>query len=249
MASTKWITGVLGWVLGGPIGGLIGFALGTMIDGSVKSSGGTLGSREVTGSGGGTGERNSFLMSLLVLSSAVMKANGKVMRSELAYVKSFIAQNFGPDAVPQSTQILKRLLEREISVGEVCSQIRMNLNTAARLQLLHYLTGIAQADGVVTSAELSLLRKIASALAIPRAASDSVFAMFERGIDSAYQVLEVDRDASDEEVKRAYKRLAVKHHPDKVASLGADVQKAAEQKFKAISEAYERIKEDRKMER
>ena len=237
MAAGKWISGVLGWVLGGPIGGIIGFALGSVLDAGVKSSSSTA---EVH-----TGERNSFLMSLLILSSAVMKADGKVMRSELEYVKNFIAHQFGPDAVPQSIQILKRLLQQDVSIGEVCGQIRMHLHAAARLQLLHYLTGIAQADGVVTPEELSLLKQIAAALAISRANSDSVFAMFENGIDSAYKILEINRNASDEEVKRAYKRLAVKHHPDKVASLGADVQKAAEQKFKAISEAYEKIKKER----
>jgi len=237
MAAGKWISGVLGWVIGGPIGGIIGFALGSLLDKGLQSSS-TSGSQP-------TGERNSFLMSLLVLSSAVMKADGKVMRSELEYVKQFIAQNFGPDAVPQCTQILKRLLDQEVSVGEVCGQVRMHLNVAARLQLLHYLTGIAKADGVVSAQELAVLKQIAASLGIPRANSDSVFAMFEKGIDSAYQVLEIDKDATDEEVKRAYKRLALKHHPDKVASLGQDVQKAAEQKFKAISEAYDRIKKER----
>jgi DnaJ like chaperone protein len=239
MAAGKWITGVLGWVIGGPIGGIVGFALGSMLDAGVKSS-------TDSRSGGGTsGERNSFLMSLLVLSSAVMKADGKVMRSELEYVKNFIALNFGPDAVPQCTQILKRLLEQDVLVREVCGQIRMHMNLSARLQLLHYLTGIAQADGVVSALELAVLRAIADALAIPRANSDSIFAMFEKGVDSAYQVLEIDRNASDDDVKQAYRRLAQKHHPDKVASLGTDVQKAAEQKFKAISVAYERIKKER----
>ena len=241
MAAGKWITGVLGWAIGGPIGGIIGFALGSMLDVNFKASGGS------RSEGGITGERNSFLVSLLILSSAIMKADGKVMRSELDYVKNFIAHNFGPDAVLQSTQLLKRLLEQELSVKEVCGQIRVHMNAAARLQLLHYLTGIARADGMVSISELEILREIAAALGIPRANSDSVFAMFEQGIDSAYQVLEIDRKASDDDVKQAYRRLALKHHPDKVASLGSDVQKAAEQKFQAISAAYEQIKKERNM--
>jgi DnaJ like chaperone protein len=111
--------------------------------------------------------------------------------------------------------------------------------------LLHFLTGIAQADGVVSSDELVVLRKISISLGIAHNESESIFAMFDKGIDAAYQVLEIDKTATNDEIKKAYKRLAVKHHPDKVFNLGSDVQKAAEERFKSISEAYEKIKKDR----
>ena len=119
------------------------------------------------------------------------------------------------------------------------------MNPEARIQLLHYLTGIAQADGTVSTPELEVLRRISATLGISRDESESIFAMFDKGIDAAYQVLEIEKSASDEEVKKAYKRLAVKHHPDKVSNLGPDVQRAAEERFKSISEAYEKIKKDR----
>ena len=241
MGYGKWITGALGWALGGPIGGLLGFALGSFFDKSQTQ--GAAGGRGVSYSG--VEQRNSFMVSLLVLSSVIMKADKRILKSELDYVKRFISENFGEDAAAESALLLRDLLKQEVNIESVCAQIRVNTNSATRLQLLHYLTGIAKADGDVSSDEISMLRRIAAALSIPFMDSESIFAMFDKGIDAAYQVLEIDKSASDEEVKKAYKKMAVKHHPDKVSSLGADVQKSAEEKIKKINEAYEKIKKER----
>lgn len=237
MGYGKWITGALGWALGGPIGGIIGFAVASIFEGkegSVISSGYTP-----------VEQRNSFLVSLLVLSSAVMKADNRVMKSELDYVKRFISENFGIDAATESSLLLKDFLKQEVDIDAVCAQVKRNVNAPTRLQLLHFLTGIAQADGMVSSDELTVLRRIAAALAIPLQDSESIFAMFDKGIDAAYQVLEIDKSVTDDEVKKAFKRMALKHHPDKVTHLGPDVQKAAEEKFKSVAEAYEKIKKER----
>lgn len=238
MGYGKWITGALGWALGGPIGGIIGFAVGSMFDGKgeVRGSAGSYSPSE---------QRNSFLVSLLVLSSAIMKADKRVMKSELDYVRLFISENFGPDAALESSKLLRDILKQEVDIEAVCMQIRRNTNAAARLQLVHYLTGIARADGHVSGDELQLLRRIAASLAVPSQDSESIFAMFDKGIDAAYQVLEIEKIATDEEVKKAYRRMAVKHHPDKVSNLGHDVQKSAEEKFKSITDAYEKIKKER----
>ena len=241
MGYGRWISGALGWALGGPIGGIIGFALGSILD---KDSTTVTGSH-TRGHYSNTEQRNSFLASLLILSSAVMKSDSKVMKSELDFVKNFISINFGPDAVTQSSILLRDILKQDIDLASVCSQIRVNMNSSSKLQLLHYLTGIARADGTVSSAELKILRDIATYLAIPHAESESIFAMFDNGIDSAYQILGVEKSATNDEIKKAYRSLALKHHPDKVSSLGEDIRRTAEEKFKKISEAYEKIKKDR----
>lgn len=237
MGIGSWIAGILGWAMFGPIGALIGFALGSLIS-STRSI-------EDSNDNRSRSSRNSFLVSLLVLSTAVIKADGKFLKSELEYVKSFILRNFGQQAVNESLKIIQELYKKDINVYEVGAQISANMNYSQRLQLFHYLVELARADGHVCQEELDVLRSIASALRINNADFASITSMFSSDIESAYKILEIDKSATDQEVKSAYKRMAMKHHPDKVATLGPDVQKAAEEKFKKIQKAYEDIKKER----
>ncbi len=245
--------GALGWAIGGPIGALLGAVLGSASGG--KSYIGDTGHNGHGGGGNGYAgtsyryysqdeQRNSFMISLLVLSAAVMKADGKVLRSELSYVKDFIRSNFGEGAVEQALRILKELLQKNINVPEVCAQIKLYMTPSSRLQLFHYLAGIADADGNVAPQEKSLLLQIARNLGLNMADAESILTMFAPKNDP-YKVLEIESTATDEEVRKAYKKMAMKFHPDKVESLGEDVRKAAEEKFKNIQEAYERIKKER----
>ncbi len=242
MGIGKWITGAIGWALGGPLGGLAGYLLGSLFEGDNEQA-----QRVHQGGGFSANEqRNSFLVSLLVLSAAVMKSDGKIMRSELEYVKDFIRRSFGEAALPQALQILKAALEKDIDVPQICAQIKLYMNPSQRLQLFHYLVGIANADGHISHSEVGDLKKMAMYLGIPAQEAESILAMFGgQDLNSAYKVLEIDPSASDDEVKKAYKKMAIKHHPDKVESLGDDVKKAAEEKFKAIVAAYETIKKER----
>jgi DnaJ like chaperone protein len=129
---------------------------------------------------------------------------------------------------------------------EVCAQIKLYVTAEQKLQLLHYLVGIAKADGIVSDIELKAIRDIASYLGVSKAECDSILSMFEgESIENAYKILELEPTATDEEVKKAYKKLALKHHPDRVATLGEDVKKASEEKFKSIVAAYEKIKKER----
>lgn len=237
MGIGKWITGALGWAVAGPLGALLGYALGSFAEDSFKQQDST--GRRVSG------QRNSFILSLLVLSTAVMKADGRVLRSELDFVKDFLRKNFGEQGEKEGVQILKDLYKKEVNIREVSGQIAANMNHSQRLQLLHYLVALAMADGAVNSAELKILRDISAALRIPYNDSESVLAMFDNRIDAAYKVLEIEPSATDDQVKQAYKKMALKHHPDKVSSLGPDVQKAAEERFKAVAQAYEKIKKER----
>lgn len=234
----KWIGGGLGWAIAGPLGAIIGFTLGLVIDGAGQVVQQGQGRSMQTTTGG-------FMMSLLVLIAAVMKADGKVMRSELDYVKVFLRQNFGEESATEASLVLRDLLEQNIPVADVCHQIEMNMNYSARLQLLHFLYGIALADNTVSGEEQKLIDFIASGIGISESDVASIRAMFIKDTGFAYKILEIEPLATDEEVKKAYRRMAMKYHPDKVTHLGEDFQKAAQEKFRTVNEAYEAIKKER----
>ncbi len=238
----KWIGGGLGWAFGGPIGAIFGFVVGSMFDGgseAVKHGAGTgYTSRTTTG---------GYVMSLLVLVAAVMKADGKVLKSELDYVKKFMVHNFGEASAQEAIKMLRDILQQTIPVNEVCLQIKSNMNYSARLQLVHFLFGIAQADGHVDPTELQLITHICNQMGIGNQDFESIQAMFVPNTDNDYKILEIERSATDDEVKKAYRRMAMKYHPDKVSTLGEEVQNAAKEKFQKVNQAYENIKKERKI--
>jgi DnaJ like chaperone protein len=231
----KWITGGLGWAIFGPIGGILGFAIGSIFDSAQIST------KVYTGES----SRNGFIVSLLVLLSAVMKADGKVLKSELDFVKKYFLDNFGPDAAREAMILLRDILKQQVPLRDVCTQIRDNVDYSSRLQLLHLLYGVAYADGVVSKEEQAVIRDIAGFMGISNSDFESINAMFVVNINSYYTILEVEPTATNEEIKKAYRSMAIKHHPDKVGYLGEDLRKNAEQKFQKITEAYDKIKKER----
>lgn len=249
MKYKKWIGGGLGWVLGGPLGAILGYLLGSAFD---KSDFSTSGSRPNQGYESPTYQRqttsrNDFMVSLVVLTSAVMKADGRVTKAELDYVKQFFVQQFGVAAATDGVRMLRDILKNNIPVDDVARQIGQHLNYASKQQLLHYLFGISNADGQIHPNEVSLIGQIASGMGVGNTDFNSIKSMFIKDSTSAYTILGISPDATDDEVKKAYRKMAVENHPDKVSYLGEDVQKAAKEKFQKINEAYETIKKERGM--
>jgi len=241
MSFKKWIGSGLGWAFGGPIGGVIGFAIGAMLDHMQPQSrleeGDTRYRRTTQSTTGG-----DLTMSLVVLTAALMKADGKVTQRELDHVRQFFSREFGAAQAGQLLMVLRDVLKREIPVHDVCEQIRQNMPHAVRLQLMHYLIGLANADGSVDRSEFDMLRRIGHGMGISDKDLGSLSAMFRTSDPtSAYKILEIEPTATDDEVKKAYRHMAKKYHPDKVAQLGEDVQKSATEKFKKVQEAYETI--------
>jgi DnaJ like chaperone protein len=261
MALGKWIGGFLGWMTGGPIGMLAGIVLGGLFENVLDA----VNTPETQGTFDGQsgfqsqtynhqqsyqGQRNSFLFSMLVLASYIIKADGRVMHSEMEVVRNVLQQNFGNVARQQGDEILRRLFEEQKRVGvskfrqtvmQCCQQIAGNMDYSQRLQLLNFLVIISQADGNVAPAEVTAMKECAQWMQMPIDEVDSMLGLGKDDLESAYQVLGVSPNASDEELKKAYRRLALEHHPDKVAALGDDIRKAAEKKFQEINAAKDKI--------
>jgi len=240
MSLNKWIAGGLGWAFFGPIGGIIGFIAGSMFENkeAVKHYQQNYSDRSTTTTG-------AYMMSLLVLVAAVMKADGRLKKSELNYIRQNLVRSFGEESAEQGMLMLRDLLKQNIPVNEVCQQIKMNLDYASLLQMMHFLVGIAQADGVIDKSEQNILEQIGAILGITNNDFQSIRSMFVDEVDSAYKILEIPSSATNEEVKKAYRKMAMKYHPDRVSYLGEDVQKAAREKFEKVNEAYKKIEKDR----
>ena len=226
----KWIWGGLGWAIGGPIGGILGYALGAMGQ-SINYAGQTKG--------------GDFLSVILILFASVMKADGVQKKSELEYIKKFLVSQFGVNQTKQLLQIFKKILEQDYSLEEVCLQIKSKMDKASRLQLIHILFGLSQSDGDVHPEEIKVINKISNLLGISNTEYQSIESMFKEDLDSAYKVLGINSNSTDLEIKKAYRRMANKFHPDKIAHLGEEYKNIAQEKFKSVSDAYHKIKKDR----
>lgn len=240
----KWLGGGIGWAAGGPIGALLGFALGSMIDG-MQSGVYAYEPHQRPNFNTPQTTPNDFILSLLILASAVMKSDEKVLRSELDFVKRFLLQQFGTDEAERQLLILRELLKKEYDLHQVGHQIKQYMEYPSRLQLMHFLFGLAAADNQVHAAELNTISHIAGILGIRNPDFESIKAMFVKDTTSAYRILEVTPEASEAELKKAYRRMALKYHPDRVAHLGDDLHKASNAKFQELNTAYEQIKKER----
>lgn len=269
MALGKWIGSALGWILSGGnvLGAIAGYCIGSLLSDATSTA-----ERDNGFNGNGNTfrndysdtqfnqrpfeeDRNSFLFSMLVLSSYIIKADGKIMHSEMNCVRNFLRNNFGEQAVRQGEDILLKLFEMQKQQGATtfketirksCVEISFHMNIGQCLQLLDYLIIIAKVDGTVSPEEVYALKEVATYLGLSAQDVDSMLNMEassnqQIGLDEAYKILGISPNATNDEVKAAYRKMALKHHPDRVSTLGDDVREAAEKKFQEINNAKERI--------
>lgn len=257
MSISKWIGASIGWSVGGPIGAIIGLALGSIVDA-------VAGGKDSPLLGQGQPRRKQrrrtvytnqqarpktqsgdFEVSLLILASIVIKADGSQDERELNFVRSKFAEMYGKQRANHAFKLFKNVSKQNVSARPVCMQIKQMMDHPSRLQLLHFLFGIAQADGQVSQAEIKQIYTMSGYLGISSKDFESIKAMFYNQKDNAYKILEIEKTATVDEIKRAYRKMAKKYHPDRVAHLGEEHVRGAEEKFRQVQEAYETLQKER----
>jgi DnaJ like chaperone protein len=261
----KWLFAGLGWAIGGPIGGILGYYIGKAISPDRQIDAEYSDNTTHRGPYRNTGTQQDINVALMVLIAAVMKADGQVRRTELDYVKRFLLQNYGEERGKEMLKVLQHLVEQDIAIDQVCHQIKVNTDYNTRYHMLDFLFGIGGADGEFDQTELNMLALIAQYLGISQSDYTSIY---ERHVGrqssgnsgnsgrsnrsestsydkDPYRVLGIDSSATDDEVKKAYRKMAMKYHPDKVAGMSEEIQRNAAEQMKEINRAYEIIKERR----
>jgi len=231
----KMMWGGLGWALGGPIGAIIGYTLA-----GISGQQGTHQSRAYPQT-----QPGDFIVSLLVLFGAVMKADKQMLKSELDYVKQFLSKQFNQNQVQDFMTLFKDIIKQDYPLRDVCRQIVRSMDHSSRLELIHVLFGLSKADGHVHPDEVKVIHTLARYLNINNNDFNSIQAMFFKDTLSDYKILGLDSSATDNEVKKTYRKMAAKYHPDKVAHLGEELKNLAEEKFKSLNDAYQNIKKER----
>ncbi|NNM18274.1 MAG: molecular chaperone DjiA [Croceitalea sp.] len=243
----KWLAALLGYTFLRLPGAILGFLVGSVLDnlgGSRRNDGGSIfrqfGQQSVSPA--------DFELNLLSLCSIVIKADGQVSQRELDYVRQYFVGTYGKEKANAIFRTFNDVIKkREVSAERICTFLNQRTRYEVRLQLLHFLFGIAQADGQVSSAEVNKLRELAGFLRVGFSDFESIMAMFIKSADNAYKILEIARTATDDEVKKAYRTMAKKYHPDKVITENEAIIKGAEEKFKEVQKAYEVIQQERGM--
>lgn len=261
----RWINAVIGWIICKDFtGAILGYLIGWGIDSLFTRT--TVTSHKIN--------TDTFTSSLLVFTAAVMKADGHLYKTELYYVKNYLLQNMGHDDAVNALEKLKELLDDGYDLNRTCQTVYRQANDSEKLLMLRFLFGLANSDGEITDSELRVIKYISDSIGIPSIHYESLKAMYvgsyssgyERqqqsyssssrnsygnssynSLDNDYKILGISSSATDDEVKKAYRKLAKEHHPDRVAHLGEDMRKAAEEKFTKLNQAYERIKAARGM--
>ncbi|MEZ4859458.1 MAG: TerB family tellurite resistance protein [Flavobacteriaceae bacterium] len=241
----RWLLAILGYSFFRFPGAVIGFILGSIFDninsGKTKTTRGSIfqnSRQEVTPA--------DFELNLLSLASLVIKADGNVSQSELDYVRQYFVQAYGKERANATFKVFNEVIKkREISSEKIGALLRQRMRYASRLQMIHFLFSIAQADGLVSTLEVNEISTIAGHLGIQMPDFESIKAMFFKNPDSAYKILEIERTASVTEIKKAYRDMAKKYHPDKLQHMDEAYRKGAEDKFRKVQEAYEQLQKER----
>jgi DnaJ like chaperone protein len=242
----RWFGAFVGYMVYRFPGALIGFVIGSIID---HMTGRKTGGFQQIFNQQTRGDRVTpadFELNLLSLASIIIKADGDINQKELDYVRQYFVQAYGKERANATFKTFNEIIKNsQVSAQNICNILRQRTRYESRLQILHFLFSIANADGLVTDPEVREINSIARFLGVQSLDFESIKAMFFKNPDSAYKILEINRSASVSEIKKAYREMAKKYHPDKLQHMDDAYQRGAQEKFMKVQEAYEQLQKER----
>lgn len=236
----RWVAAIVGFIFFRFIGAIIGYILGSLIENLGKNT------RVYRSTGAQSVTPADFELNLLSLASIVIKADGNISPQEMQFVQSYFVQAYGKERANATFRTFNEVVKkREVAAQPICEYLRMRMRYESRLQIIHFLFNIAQADGHVSQLEVEKIREIAGYLAVGFRDYESIKAMFFKNPDSAYKILEIETNATVSDIKAAYRTMAKKYHPDKLQHMDEAYRKGAQEKFQKVQEAYEQLQKEK----
>lgn len=254
----KYIVALLGYQLLGLVGAFLGYCVGSSID-RARSY----------GIGGvnpfGRGRRQAvFLETTFVMMGKLAKADGHISKEEVNHIEAFI-QKIGMTGEHRQVAILQFKRGSAANEAEIEGVLAVFLEACGQTlhlkqALLMYLIVMALADNSLDLVEEQLLEKVALRLGYSQAEFKSLLEMTlnqgrfsenspisESGIADAYKALGAAKTCTDQELKKAYRKLMSQHHPDKLIGQGLpeDMIKVATERAQEIQSAYDYLKDHR----
>lgn len=230
----KWLGAGIGWmVTGNPLGGILGFLAGNYLTDKNKSDAQKLSS--------GISELE---VNILVLASHLIKIDGKISSSEISFTTSFLDEHFDPQLSQERAQVLHHCLHKEYDLGIVCDQIRIYTKLHTRIQVVRFLLELAKCDGELNQQENYFIFRVAGYMNVNDVEFRKLKSEISETMLNYYDVLEVTKTASPEEVRRSYRKLVLKYHPDRNKTLSDAEKKKLTEKLLAIQEAYRVAKQN-----
>ena len=265
MRFFRWVLALGGFIQRGPLFfriwyAFVGYWIGSVIDNYLysffKGKSGMGGDRAY---GSSSYSQNDLLRALMTVFAHVIHADGRIMHSEMEYVRNFLRTQFGGSQEGRGEEMILQIFQQkksmsvsqwERNVAISCQMLAMYMPSHQRIQLMQVLIQMAKVDATIAPVEIQALRFIATYLGLGARLVDQLlggtysssqsYSSFN-SLDEAYRTLGISSSATDDEVRKAYRRLALKYHPDKVAQQDEKAREAAAAQFSKITEAKDRI--------
>ena len=239
----RWIAAIIGYSIFRFPGAIIGFLLGSLFEARSSSNGSRRSIFTQSKQGVSPAE---FELNLLSLASLVIKADGIVNQKELDFVRQYFVQAYGKEQANATFKVFnEEIKKKQLSAQKIAAFLRDRMRYESRLQIIHFLFSVAKADGNISDPEVREINNITGFLGINHRDFESIKAMFFSNPDSAYKILEIEKTATSAEIKKAYRTMVKKYHPDKLQHMDEVYRNGAEEKFRKVQEAYEQIQRER----